>query len=74
MSGEATIAASEVDVTKREVSNGSPGPEEPPSKKARMEDSSGLNGQDRPQREKGVAPIKAEYASAQHLACCCRLN
>lgn len=74
MSGDATTAASEVDVTKREVSNGSPGPEEPPSKKARMEDSSGLNGQDRLPREKGVAPIKAEYASTQRLARCSRLN
>lgn len=68
MPSEATATAPEVDVIKRDVPNGDSGPGEPPSKKARLEDSSETNGQDRPPREKGVAPMKAEYASVPDFA------
>lgn len=40
--------------------------EEPPTKKARLEDSSVANGQDRPPRENGIAPIKAEYVISNY--------
>lgn len=61
MPSEATIAPPEVDDGKRDAVNGGSGVEEPPAKKARVEEPSESNGQSRPSREKGVAPIKAEY-------------
>lgn len=54
----------EVDVTKRDAANGlSPGAEEPPSKKVRLEESSQPDRQDRSSRDRGIAPIKAEYGA-----------
>lgn len=58
---EATTSPSEVENSKRDVVNGGSGVEEPPSKKARVDELLETNGQSRPSREKGVAPIKAEY-------------
>ncbi|KAF7718195.1 Uncharacterized protein PECH_005656 [Penicillium ucsense] len=49
---------------KREAANGSPAPDEPPSKKARVEEAQGTDEleDDRDDRRKrGIAPIKAEY-------------
>lgn len=58
-SPEANNGVFEVDTTKRDATNGlSPGAEEPPSKKVRLEDSSSQNREDRP---RGIAPVKAEY-------------
>lgn len=62
MPSEATIAPPEVDANKRDAVNSGSGVEEPPAKKARVEESSESNGQSRPLRERGIAPIKAEYA------------
>lgn len=57
-SPEANNGTAEVDVTKRDATDGmSPGAEEPPSKKVRLEESS------QPDRRRGIAPIKAEYGA-----------
>lgn len=50
---------SEVDVTKRDAANGVSNADEPPSKKARLDETSENTEQDL--RSKGIAPIKAEY-------------
>lgn len=39
--------------------------EEPPTKKARLQDSSDSNGQPHPPRESGIAPIKQEYLQSK---------
>lgn len=68
MPPEANIAPpTEVDASKRDAVNGGSGTEEPPAKKARVEDSSESNGPSRPTRDKGVAPIKAEYVRLTHF-------
>ena len=54
------MPTSEVDV-KRNASNSDVAVEEPPSKKARLEDYSETRGKDGPVRGRGIAPIKAEY-------------
>lgn len=54
----------EVEVTKREADNGDSGveiTEQPPSKKARVDEPSGNDEQVVvPERDRGIAPIKAE--------------
>ncbi|OQD78173.1 hypothetical protein PENDEC_c001G01326 [Penicillium decumbens] len=51
--------SSEMDVTKRDATNGLYSADEPPSKKARLEETSENVKQD--PRSKGIAPIKAEF-------------
>lgn len=51
---------SEVDVTKRDAANGVSNADEPPSKKARLDET--LENTEQDPRSKGIAPIKAEYA------------
>jgi len=51
--------SSEMDVTKRDATNGLYSADEPPSKKARLEETSENVKQD--PRSKGIAPIKAEH-------------
>lgn len=50
--------------TKQDPANGGSDFDEPPSKKAKLENSSETKGQERPLRDSGTAPIKAEYADA----------
>jgi hypothetical protein len=50
---------SEMDVIKRDAVNGVSSAEEPPAKKARLEETSENKEEDH--RSKGIAPIKAEY-------------
>lgn len=55
---------SEVDATKREAENGDSGVgnvEQPPSKKARVDNPSDPEEQAAYERARGIAPIKAEY-------------
>lgn len=67
----ATLAASsevngttpELDVSKRDAADGDADAGEPPSKKARLEEQSETNQPDHSDRDRGIAPIKAEYAS-----------
>lgn len=62
---EPQITPSEVDVTKRDAANDVSGADEPPAKKARLEETSD-NAEEDP-RSKGIAPIKAEYARSALL-------
>ena len=60
---EASVAAPDMDVSKRDVASGDAGAagvDEPPSKKARVEEPTKPVAQD--MRDRGIAPIKAEYA------------
>lgn len=55
----------DAELPKQELSNGNDHTEEPPMKKARLDEpapSDQQNGQ-APPRQKGVAPVKAEYAT-----------
>jgi tRNA-dihydrouridine synthase 3 len=59
---EASAPAPNMDVSKRDAANGDAGAagvDEPPAKKARVEEPTKPIGQD--SRDKGMAPIKAEY-------------
>lgn len=59
---EASVAAPIMEAPKRDAANddvGAAGTEEPPSKKARLEETSTPVEQD--MRDRGIAPIKAEY-------------
>lgn len=59
---------SEMNVTKREADNGGSAVEnieQPPSKKARMGEPSETNEQEIPARDRGIAPVKAEYDCAR---------
>jgi hypothetical protein len=57
---ETTQAPSEVDVPKRDAANGSPAAEEPPSKKARIDEPEKSEDERDSRRNRGIAPIKAE--------------
>lgn len=55
--------------------SGADGFEEPPFKRAKLDDSASSNGQTNggvPPRVKGIAPIKAKYVSFTPIANCCR--
>ena len=69
---EAQKTPSEVDVTKRDAANDVSGGEEPPAKKARLDENQ-ANAEEDP-RSKGIAPIKAEYACPAFLLFCPRLT
>ncbi|KAJ5288166.1 tRNA-dihydrouridine(47) synthase [Penicillium angulare] len=60
---EAINATPEVNIAIRDIGDVGSGTEEPPSKKARLEESSSANGDnsERPLYTKGTAPVKAEY-------------
>ncbi|OKP06248.1 tRNA-dihydrouridine(47) synthase [NAD(P)(+)] [Penicillium subrubescens] len=58
---ETTQAPSEVDLPKRDAANGSPAAEEPPSKKARIDEPEKSEDERDSRRNRGIAPIKAEY-------------
>ena len=62
ISSEPKIGASEVDMPLRDNNDSGSGVEEPPSKRARLEEPSTTAEDVRP-RMKGVAPVKAEYVS-----------
>lgn len=58
---EASVAAPNIEVPKRDAANdsGAAGVEEPPAKKARLDEPSKPAQVD--MRDKGIAPVKAEY-------------
>lgn len=58
--GEPIQAPSEVEVTKRDAATGSPAAEEPPSKKARIDEPEAPENDRASLRNRGIAPIKAE--------------
>lgn len=58
---EASNAIPETDATKRDTTYNDSGAQEPPPKKTRLEEPSDTNGDQRSSRDKGIAPIKAEY-------------
>lgn len=63
----------EAELPKQPVSNGNDQTEEPPAKKARLEESAPSeqqngNGQISDSRRRGEAPVKAEYAPSETLA------
>ena len=58
---EASNAVPDTDATKRDATNGDSGAQEPPPKKTRLEEPSDTNGGEKSSRDKGIAPIKAEY-------------
>lgn len=64
---EASNAVPETDATKRDATNGDSGTQEPPPKKTRLEEPSDTNGGEKSSRDKGIAPIKAEYDLPSHL-------
>jgi tRNA-dihydrouridine synthase 3 len=55
-------AVPEVEAQKRDASDNAAAVEEPPAKKARIEENPNADKQD--MRDRGVAPIKAEYGFA----------
>ena len=57
---EAIQAPSEAEVVKRDAANGSPAAEEPPSKKARIDEPEEPEDERATLRNRGIAPIKAE--------------
>lgn len=57
---ETAQAPPEVDVTKRDAAIGSPAAEEPPSKKARIDEPEKSEDERDYRRNRGIAPIKAE--------------
>jgi hypothetical protein len=57
---EPVQAPSEAEVTKRDAANGSAAAEEPPSKKARIDEPEQPQDERDSLRNRGIAPIKAE--------------
>lgn len=57
---ETIQAQSEAEVTKRDAANGSPAADEPPSKKARIDEPQDFEDDRATLRNRGIAPIKAE--------------
>ncbi|KAJ5711826.1 tRNA-dihydrouridine(47) synthase [Penicillium malachiteum] len=58
---EATTVTPEAHVPSRDIGDVGSGTEEPPSKKVRLEEPSASDESGRVPRERGIAPIKAEY-------------